>query len=958
MRGLRQKDRSNYGNDESSEESDNEMSFSQTSEVLFHRTIDAIYKSNWKTCTNLIAADPSIITMSLDQYNRMNILHIVASHDGEIPRDTVVKIVSKKPEAMGMTDEDGNLPLHLAAGNTFRTVMVKLLMKGFHGGVAAKNVRGDTPLHIAARLGTFGDVIVRSIITVFPRGITCANNLGQLPIHSACQSNSISLDSVRLILENHYTFHTNSCKIDDKGNSPIHLAIKASANVGIITAFHDADQSFFECFLRPDSKGNLPLHTAFAAELSPDFVAMLVKASPAAGRISDGNGIMPIVTATLNDYPVDLIKRLLEVDMPFDVSQKLDIIVREHGHSWWHVLVNCDDRYLQLVNEILSKASLRQVIALSQCVGPDGVRANNKMSKECGEVFKHYLRKFGKYEISDVLNTKCREVITYSACEFGSGTFAVDGKIFQTVGGTVEDSCTSSVIIEKRKVSLRLYAFKEDFHREINVRNTYKINNKFVEEMISMHERDMSKNVLESGNMFGIAYQCPEHTLANVFQCSHMIARGTKWMNRCRDVLGHVGTGIRYIHQRGIVHGELTPDNIGKYGDTWKIMSIGFSAPFGHAMRGHPHQAIPPESVSCATNFKGIEKDVKGPLKPSGILKSSLNGVERVKFHDTIDDGSRDSFSDIQKVNTDSLSNDYLSIDEMINGKELVIKKLQKMIEDGSRKFAHAYVGSAYTCTYTPERCLAGPTWDIWAFGLLMVQLLVGESSMIPNSTTSVERLLLKMYAFDEYSLEIIKNQVSLVDGEMAANLIGGLLHPSPEERLSTVGKVLKHKYFHKTEEKEASSLGPENNITAEISKDDESTLVTPQTHINEAPVGIVSAIDEEVLREDDQTFGHDKIHDEISDLKKNRTGLKETSKMSKRKNKNKPLIPFRLAHQKLGRNLSPTNIPSLRKARSSGVREFLPLPNSSDLVRSSTALSSRSASALRSLFESPAKVE
>uniref|UniRef100_A0A7S1FUX9 Protein kinase domain-containing protein n=2 Tax=Corethron hystrix TaxID=216773 RepID=A0A7S1FUX9_9STRA len=867
-----------------------EASVSKTSEVLFHRTVEAISMSNWKTCTNLIAVDPSITTMSLEtHYDKMNILHIIASHNGEIPKGAMIKILSTKPEAMGMADLEGNLPLHIAAGNSHRAGLVKALLKGFHGGVAAKNHKGDTPLHIAARLGIDGEVIAKTIIEIFPRGITIANNLGQLPIHSACHSESISIETIRIILENHYRFHTNSCKIDDKGDSPIHLAIKARAKLGVIAAFHDADQTFFDSFLIPDSKGTLPLHTALQVKIDKGFLLLIIKAAPAAGRIPNCNGEMPIVTATANNYPDDVIQKILEVDMPIDLSQRLDIVERDHGHSWWHVVINCNDRYLAVIQDMIKKPTLRQLVSLLQCPGPEeGTIVGSSMSPVCGEIFKGQLRKFGKYEIFDVFDSNSREITTYKAHEFGAGTFSVDGKIFRV--GNDDSGTSSELLIQKRKVSLRLFAFEEDFLSELHVRKMHKISSKFVEDIISVHEGDISQTMMENRKLFGIAFECPDHTLADVFQRSDIIAKGQRWMDRCRVVLKHIADGMKFVHQRGILHGELTPNNIGKFGDTWKIMGLGISTSFGHAMRGTPHHAIPPESVTSIAIDGGEnyeEDDASVSSKPLGILKGSLSGNQRVKFHEKIDDGSRD--------NDFGFTDEEGDIDDAIRAKDKIIERLQQTIEEGTKKIVNAYAVRNYECSYSPERCLAGPTWDIWAFGLIMAQLIIGQSHLVPNKEMPIERLLLILNSFDEHYLENLKSQVNSIDGKIAADLLAHLLHPLPEERVSTMSKILKHKYFVPTKKPETSQQ--EKKMQSKTIQNFQKTVHKHNSEISKpvAPIpSITSGVKDAILEEPYTVYDGEDLDEWNGNETKAIKSFPGQKTKSKSLSKNRPLSPFR----------------------------------------------------------------
>mmetsp|Transcript_15749 Transcript_15749/g.23927 ORF Transcript_15749/g.23927 Transcript_15749/m.23927 type:complete len:168 (+) Transcript_15749:47-550(+) len=109
---------------------------------------------------------------------------------------------------------------------------------------------------------------------------------------------------------------------------------------------------------------------------------------------------------------------------------------------------------------------------------------------------------------------------------------------------------------------------------------------------------------------------------------------------------------------------------------------------------------------------------------------------------------------------------------------------------------------------YSPERCIASPVWDVWSFGLIMAQLILGRSNFLPSfDDHEEEENLYKLNAFKNPSLLRVKEEIRKVAGENAADLISKLLHPSPEHRMATMSKALQHKYFREGKYKEAVAL-------------------------------------------------------------------------------------------------------------------------------------------------------
>ena len=70
-----------------------------------------------------------------------------AALDGDEPE--VERLIAAHPEYLKVADEDGHVPLHLAAYGGHRGV-TRLLCNAYKAGAAAKNSTGRVPLHYAA----------------------------------------------------------------------------------------------------------------------------------------------------------------------------------------------------------------------------------------------------------------------------------------------------------------------------------------------------------------------------------------------------------------------------------------------------------------------------------------------------------------------------------------------------------------------------------------------------------------------------------------------------------------------------------------------------------------------------------------------------------------------------------------------------------------------------------------
>eukprot|EP00587_Corethron_hystrix_P001101 CAMPEP_0113297770 /NCGR_PEP_ID=MMETSP0010_2-20120614/492_1 /TAXON_ID=216773 ORGANISM="Corethron hystrix, Strain 308" /NCGR_SAMPLE_ID=MMETSP0010_2 /ASSEMBLY_ACC=CAM_ASM_000155 /LENGTH=934 /DNA_ID=CAMNT_0000150711 /DNA_START=211 /DNA_END=3012 /DNA_ORIENTATION=- /assembly_acc=CAM_ASM_000155 len=825
-----------------------------SSMTLHERAIHAIESADWDACVDLVATDPNIAVMKLPDHNGKNLLHFIASGENEVPDKTVLKIISNKPEALGLIDGGGNLPLHMAARNPQRTGMVRLFVQGFRAGVATKNANGELPLHVTAELGSGSEEIVKVLCDAYPKGIQVGDKIGRLPIHAACCNKNASVDVVRTLLSHHYNLRVNACKLDKEGNSPIHLAIKARTSLDVIAAFHDADESFIRSFLQPDNIGNLPIHSALKKDIDPQLIMLIINAAPFSGAVASCTSVMPICLATKHRFPEEVITALLEVDMPIELSMKNDVVKRQHGHSWWHIVVECHDRYLKTIKDVISKATSSQVVALARSLGPDNVtRIADVASPAAKELFSGHLRFFSRYEI---LTTDSYEnedgVETFKAIDYGNGALsfddALEGGQFSSVrpktnygsddSGNEEDFQGNEGKAERREVILRIFALREQFLSEANVRSTYRLSSKFVEEILNTHHSKEYQHILKKGNLFCIAYEKPDHTLAQVFSKTPAGTRSEKWIKKSSVVLKQIGSAIRHVHQHGLIHGSIDPNTVAKYGERWKLTDLSSVVPHGRAMNGAIRQCIPPESIvgTKSDSQDNFQREERKTFEPVSILKAPNYGgspvqsaSSKVTFDSEVKNqkkaleknkernsdrekkrsglgaffsGKKDKDKDKDKFNYISESEPESEVDEvLLREKDIEIQRLRTLVEEGHKKVFQSVtqssgVTSRVQCTFAPERCIASPTWDAWAFGLLMVQLIIGKSPLLPNFDLSEGALLANLFMFDMDELRQLCTQVKRVAGQNAADLVSKLLRPPPEERPSTISKVLQHPYF------------------------------------------------------------------------------------------------------------------------------------------------------------------
>jgi len=98
---------------------------------------------------------------------------------------------------------------------------------------------------------------------------------------------------------------------------------------------------------------------------------------------------------------------------------------------------------------------------------------------------------------------------------------------------------------------------------------------------------------------------------------------------------------------------------------------------------------------------------------------------------------------------------------------------------------------------FAPEKVMSSPSWDVWSFGLLMAELILGRTPLLPCFADSDDDFVEKLTLFEDMQVATIREEVRESAGDLAADLVARLLHPKPQERIESMAKVLQHKYFH-----------------------------------------------------------------------------------------------------------------------------------------------------------------
>ena len=548
--------------------------------------------------------------------------------------------------------------------------MIKQVGERFTSGASVQNHEGMLPLHLAvlscaypsgAGGASSPSGIVRAVLDLFPGGIGVIDNEGNLPLHIAAAnlSGDLGVDILFLLLdeaerqapnlrlrrdprrktmskpndEENTEDESEASDTDDDeetpfcnlvrnmdGHTPLREAIETHAGWQIIEMLIQGGGGE-EAALEPDKyDGQNALHLLIRGEFAdPAAVLSLLKIMPRIAAYPDGAGVLPIEAACIASMPRAIILALVLVDLPVDLEDKDAVRAREGlGASWAFLTCDCDDAHIDIVEEVLSICSYRQTREL--CF----LRSGGSSSRNSGTVIsratprskaalRKALRFVGRYEFlgsSPVHSDASEGLKVFEALDFG------------TADAPIQDGCP---------VILKCFSNEDSYLNEIAHVKDIDFDPVCVEgvDFFAVHDFEAYSSA-NAPHQFCVAIEKPSLALARVVAGSGDYrqdpARFQKYLTRVSMVLRYVGKAVHHLHDNGLVHGNISLLNCGKFGDRWKIMGITGAKAIG-------------ENVSTWTMSEGIppEATVLSPDQNGGLEEASVTLHETLKASPSID---------------------------------------------------------------------------------------------------------------------------------------------------------------------------------------------------------------------------------------------------------------------------------------------------------------------------------
>jgi ankyrin repeat protein len=510
--------------------------------------------------------------------------------------------------------------------------------------------------------------VIKTVLKFFPKAVAIADNDGNLPIHVAveCLHGGIGIDVIYVILDeadrqlqdpygarfcNKMNLEdlvgddmsaatmitereTNSALMDgdvhcnmvknEFGETPLMLAVKARKGWEMIEALVGGPGGR-NAALFQDANRNNALHLLVSEYQDPAAAMSILKIAPETATMRNSEGMLPIEAACMQLMPEEVILAIALVDLPVDIDDKDGIKVREikvreeHGGSWWYLACECDDHYVDIVEQIVSICTFQQVREL--CFMKGGSRQHkgtviSRATPECHDVLTQALRFLGRYEFvgnSALFSDPAIGLEEFDALDFG-GTPAYE---------------------EGRRVVLKCYSMQESFLKQTAIIRDFQLDTVFVEEVLTFGANEDGSSPEDAPQQYCMSIERPQLALDRVVD--GMVKNGgyrhdpglqKNYAAKICAVLRLIAKSLRHLHASGVVHGDLCMENCGKFAHAWKILGrldvqrIG--EPFDPARF---HQSFPPEALQLDDQEGGICDSDYPPVsfKMSMVAETSLD---------------------------------------------------------------------------------------------------------------------------------------------------------------------------------------------------------------------------------------------------------------------------------------------------------------------------------------------
>ncbi len=750
----------------------------QSSSPVLSELFKEIQNENWATVESILDKHPDLAEAA-DLKSGELALHKIARHAGAwtLLIDMVLVLY---PKALFHRDNMGALPIHHASAHD-NLAALEIIYTAYKEGINEHDKMGRLPIHVAA----YYDAVdaTKFLLSKSPDGAYTMvyrpppDSGGGLPLHVAC-SNHASIGVITALLAENFA---SAKRADENGDLPLHLLLRCGEVVDPVVV-----KTLLTCFSgalsRTDMNGDLPLAIALKHQCRSPVVNTLLMQYPNAANVLNGEGhspiflafkhnaddrtimgllnhapelatavdkktgLLPIQIATENEHSHFIVHNLLKRDLPIDINEKVRAQLIPHHYSWNHVVSNTEDLYHQVVTKILQSCTQPQVLALAHVEGPDGKIALASATPVCKHEMRVMLRLFNTLEVvnqrpaytNPTSDTQIFYALRYEPPPSSHGAYTIihDEKKDGGDNDFVEEYDDHSIVSAVSRASMR---------STLTSRSQQTIEDKL---------RHIRK---EKG----------QQVIAKLTSRSDVVERELK-VRKDHHLSRHYVPAIISVHHT-VQH-----------------------AAYAEAM-AEPGYCITMEGADTTAENLMLDLRKAGktfPIKPLKRIGISLlhmheHGVIHCDFgtHNIGKFGSRWKLLGV---------GGSVPIGEPTDPNRGFYHPPEAIVVENKR----VSIGKK-NCTADIISVPAHPTYDIWAYGIVVYEAIAGIP-LSPYACRGKRQMTMtevyKIGSWDESSLKKALRHVS--DDDVARDFLKGLLHHDPQQRFSSMRDVLEHPFF------------------------------------------------------------------------------------------------------------------------------------------------------------------
>lgn len=336
------------------------------------QAVRAIERKQWDDVNYLVNANPWLAEMS-ELTTKQYLLHKIAffgSGSSPAPLDLCQQLMAQFPAAVHKFDEDGNVPIHLAAA-AGHMKMITMLGDEFESGASIRNEDGMLPLHFTiASYGQLGGAtpmkeghneknlenpgpvtVIKTVLKFFPQAVAIVDNEGNLPLHIAadCLEGTTALDVISLLLDEaerqlqdpYGARFYNKVKIEEIMTDGVSVSLTADTEA--IESMVEPDT---HCTMVRNELGESPLLTAIHARKGWQVIEALVSGpggqKAALYRDADHNTAMHLLVNEFQDptAALSILKKCPESSTIRNKEGMLPIEVSSNVFEYLFILID------------------------------------------------------------------------------------------------------------------------------------------------------------------------------------------------------------------------------------------------------------------------------------------------------------------------------------------------------------------------------------------------------------------------------------------------------------------------------------------------------------------------------------------------------------------------------------------------------------------------------------------